>query len=393
MKRTVISICCIAACFSACRKPQAVERQPTAVRTIAVEPAASPNDVRYSGIVAPDTQVDLAFRVAGYVDHIGMVRDGIGRLRELQEGDLIPAGAPLARLRSTEYQTRVTYAQAVSADAAASLSALNAQLSEAEASEVQAERDFERASSLLADQAMTRADFDAVEARRKAASARRDAIAAQIMAQKARIDGAAAQHREAGVSLGDTTLVAPFPGVLIAKRIARGSLVGAGTPAFVLADARVAKVSFGVPDLALAHFKPGDALTVTAEALPDREFHGRVTSIAASADPASRVFAVEVSIPNSDQALKIGMVATVILAGVQDPSPQPSVPLAAVVRSPGGYGVYTVDRGDRVRLQPVTLGPVRGNAVMITAGLHLGQRVVATGGLQLADGEAVKQIP
>jgi multidrug efflux system membrane fusion protein len=257
----------------------------------------------------------------------------------------------------------------------------------------QAERDFERASSLFGEKALTKADFDAAEARRKATSARRDAITAQIAAQKARIDGAAAQHKEAGVSLGDTTLVAPFPGVVIAKRVARGSLVGAGSPAFVLADTRVAKVSFGVPDLALAGFKLGDSLTVTAEALPDREFVGRVSSIAGSADPASRVFAIEVSIPNSDQALKVGMVATVTVAGVPDRSPAPSVPLAAVVKSQSGYGVYTVDGSDRVRLQPVTLGAVRGNAVVITAGLNLGQRVVATSGLQLADGEAVKQIP
>jgi multidrug efflux system membrane fusion protein len=199
--------------------------------------------------------------------------------------------------------------------------------------------------------------------------------------------------------LTDTGIAAPFPGVVISKRIARGSLVGAGSPAFVIADTRVAKVSFGVPDLALGSFKPGDFLTVTAEALPGREFRGRVTTIAPAADPASRVFAVEVAIPNTTQALKVGMVATVVVSGVRDIAPKPTIPLAAIVKSQspeGGYGVYAIDRrdgSDHVRLQPVSLGPVRGNAVVITAGLNPGQRVVATGGLQLADGEQVKQIP
>jgi multidrug efflux system membrane fusion protein len=393
MTRNILAICLAVAAFSGCQKHHTAERQPAAVRTIAAEFAPAATDVRYSGIVEPDAQVDLSFRVAGYVEQIGIMRDGAGRMRELQEGDVIGAGTILARLRPTEYQTRVIYAQAVAADAAASLSALKAQLTEAEASLIQAERDFERASSLFSEKALTKADFDAAEARRNAASARRDAVTAQIAAQKARIEGAGAQHKEATVSLGDTSLTAPFPGVVVAKRIARGSLVGAGAPAFVVADTRVAKVKFGVPDLALAGFKPGDALTVTAEAVPDREFRGRVSSIAASADPTSRVFAIEVSIPNSGQVLKMGMVATVIVAGVRDPAPAPSIPLAAVVKSSSGYGVYTIDGSDRVRLQPVTLGPVRGNAVVITAGLNPGQRVVATSGLQLSDGEAVRQIP
>jgi multidrug efflux system membrane fusion protein len=393
MTRNILTISLIAATFTACDKQQTSERQPTAVRTVAAQVTSMSNDVRYSGIVAPDTQVDLAFRVTGYVEQLGMARDGAGRMREIQEGDFIGAGTTLARLRPTEYQTRVTYAQAVAADAAASLSALKAQLSEVEASLLQAQRDHERASSLFSEKAMTKADFDAVQARRDAASAKREAVTAQIAAQQARIEGAGAQHREAAVSLSDTVLVTPFPAVVIDKRVARGSLVGAGAPAFVLADTRVAKVSFGVPDLALAGFNPGDTLTVVAEALPDREFRGRVSSIAAAADPTSRVFAVEVSIPNSDQALKVGMVATVIVSGARDSSPAPSIPLAAVVKSPSGYGVYTVDGTDRVRLQPVTLGSVKGNSVVITAGLNPGQRVVAAGGLQLSDGEAVKQIP
>ncbi|MDX2154322.1 MAG: efflux RND transporter periplasmic adaptor subunit [Bryobacteraceae bacterium] len=379
---------------SGCQKHKVADKPVTAVRTVMAEITTASNEVRYSGIVEPDTQVDLTFRVSGYVEFIGQSRDG----REIQEGDFVAAGTVLARLRSTEYQTKVRYADAVRADAAASLSALKAQLSEAEAALDQASRDFERATTLYTEKAMTKADFDAVEARRNSAEARRNAAAAQIAAQEARVEGSAAQHREASVTLGDTALVAPFPGFVVSKRIARGSLVGAGAPAFVIADTRIAKVSFGVPDLALRSFKLGDTLTVKAEALPERAFRGRVSSIAPAADPTSRVFAVELAIPNDMQALKVGMVATVVAISAGDPSPLPSVPLAAIVKRPGtegGHGVYALesrDGGEIVRLQPVALGPVRGNSVTITAGLHPGQRIVAAAGLQLADGERVKQM-
>lgn len=392
MNRRTLLICLAALLSAACQKHQTAERKPVAVKTVAAELTATSNEVRYSGIVEPDTQVDLAFRVAGYVERIGVVRDATGRSRELEEGDFVAAGTVLARLRPAEYQTRVNYAQAVAADAAASLNALEAQLSEAEAALVQATRDFDRARSLFAEKALTKVDFDAAEARHNTSAARRDATAAQITAQKARIEGAGAQHKEASISLGDTAITAPFPAVVIAKKIARGSLVGAGTPAFVIADTRIAKVSFGVPDLALASFKPGDTLTVTAEAVPDREFRGRVASIAPAADPATRVFSVDIAIPNAGQLLKVGMVSSVVVAGVKDATPSPSIPLAAVVKAPNGYGVYTIEN-ERVRLQPVSLGPVRGNAVMITAGIQPGQLVVSAAGLQLAEGERVQQIP
>lgn len=394
MIRSICPVILAALIAGGCQTHKVAEKPVTAVRTVTAEVTTGSNEVRYSGVVEPDAQVDLTFRVSGYVEYIGQHRDG----RELQEGDFVAAGTVMASLRSAEYQTKVRYADAVKADAAASLSALKAQRREAEAALVQASRDFERATTLYGEKALTKADFDAAEARHDSAQARRDAALAQIAAQEARVEGSAAQHREASVTLGDTTLIAPFPGFVVSKRIARGSLVGAGAPAFVIADTRVAKVSFGVPDLALRSFRPGDILTVKAEALPEYEFRGRISSISPAADPASRVFAVELAIPNPAQALKVGMVATVIGNQAAGTPPMPSIPLSAVVKRPdgqSGHGVYAVESregADVVRLQPVTLGPVRGNSVTITAGLSPGDRIVAAGGLQLADGERVKQI-
>ena len=400
MNRQILTICMAAATFSACQKKEVVvEKSPTAVRTVAAELTTVANDTRYAGVVAADTQVDLAFRVSGYVAQIGTIRDASGASREVQEGDFVAAGTILAQLRPSEYQMRETYSKAVATDAAATLAVLRAQLNEAEASLGQATKDFERASTLLAEKAITEADFDAVQARHDSSVAHREAMANQIKSQEARLEGAGAQHREAALNLTDTAITVPFPGMVVAKRIARGSLATAGVVAFVIADTRVAKIAFGVPDLALGGFKSGDVLTVATEALPDREFRGRITSIAAAADSVSRVFKVDVSIPNANQALKVGMVATVVVAGVKDAAPKPSIPLSAVVKSDaaqGGYGVYAIDNrdgSDRARLQPVRLGPVRGNAVVITAGLSPGQRVISTAGLQLNDGELVRQIP
>src|ERR1051325_11218347 len=75
----------------------------------------------------------------------------------------------------------------------------------------------------------------------------------------------------------------------------------------------------------------------------------------------TRVFNVQVAVPNPAPAWKVGMVATVVVTGAHETEASPAIPLAAVVKSEtaaGGYGVYAVDSSDgsdRVRLQPVSL--------------------------------------
>src|SRR5262249_55881835 len=113
MNRKILTICLAAVTFSACQKHKPAETPLTAVRTVAAELTAVSNDIRYSGTVAPDTQVDLAFRVAGYVAQIGGIRDASGGVREFQEGDFVAEGTVLAQLRPTEYEARTSYSRAV----------------------------------------------------------------------------------------------------------------------------------------------------------------------------------------------------------------------------------------------------------------------------------------
>ena len=75
------------------------------------------------------------------------------------------------------------------------------------------------------------------------------------------------------------------------------------------------------------------------------------------------------------------------------------MPLAAVVRSgkgAPGYGVFVVDGdGDRriARARQVQLGDVRGNDVVVTSGLRIGETIVVSGPGLLADGDRVRIIP
>ncbi len=324
--------------------------------TVAVATAGSTlaGETRYGGAIEPDVSVDVAFRVNGIVDLVTQ-RSGVdGRPRSLQDGDIVRRGTVLARLRQDEYRD---------------------QLSDAEAGFQQSRADYERASQLYENRSISKAEYDAAFARFAAGGARRN---------------------QAAVSLNDATLRSPIDGVVLKRTAEVGALAGPSMPAFTIADTRVVKVIFGVPDVAVAQLRLGGRLAIEAEALPGRILEGRITRIAPSADRSSRVFEVAASLPNADGQLKVGMLATLRLGGTKA-DPSPVVPLASIVRPLGdttSYAVYVVcdTTGDTTvaRRTRVTLGAVSGNLIAVTSGLDAGERVVVRGATLVADGQPIR---
>jgi multidrug efflux system membrane fusion protein len=314
--------------------------------------SSDPGATRYSGAIEADESVDLAFRVSGIVDAITQVRGADGRLRAIQDGDVVRKGQVLARLRQVEHRDQV-------ADADAALR--------------QAQADYERASQLYENRSTSKAEYDAAYARYTATQARRS---------------------QAAVALGDATLRAPLDGVILRRSVEIGSLAGPSAPAFSIADTRVVKVVFGVPDVVVLRLKPGQPVPIQTDALPGVALEGRITRISPSADPDSRVFEVEAALPNPQGRLKVGMLATLRL-GREAEGPAPFVPLAAVVRPPGDtarYAVFVIaDSSDpRARLRHVRLGEVSGNLIAVREGLRAGERVVVRGATIVTDGQAVQ---
>ena len=225
-----------------------------------------------------------------------------------------------------------------------------------------------------------------------AARTRRDSAAAQLAGAKVRVD-------EAQTALADTSLRSPLDGVVLKRTVEVGALAAPGTVAFSVADVSSVKAVFGVPDTMLPRVRLGATQTVATEAYPT-PFAGRISRIAPSADPKSRVFEVEVTVGNADGRLKPGMVAAL---SVDTSAPQiadePLVPLSAIVRAPahaGKFAVFVVeDAGGKsvARAREVDLGEYLGRVIPVKQGLKGGERVVVQGAGLLSDGEAVEVIP
>ena len=318
-------------------------------------------------------------------------------MRDVQVGDEIPAGTVLAHLRRSDYESSFNSAVGQEHSMQGALNASQAELDRAKADQTKADLDFERAQALYAAKAMTRPDYDAAVEHHASATANVEAAVRQIEARRGQVATALAQTISARINLGDTNLIAPMPGVIVEKNVEPGSLVAASTNAFALDDTRVVKVNFGVPDSMLAYLKLGAPVPVLLEALQGRTLTGRITEIAASANRQSRVFNIEVSLPNRDRSLRVGMIASIRIERA-DAQNVPVVPMTALMTAESGsknYSVFTVKERDGkqfAQLKSVRIGETFGKSVVIDEGLTPGEQIIVNRTNQLSDGSPIRAV-
>jgi RND family efflux transporter MFP subunit len=353
-----------------CERPQKeVAPQWIPVRVQALGALTGDDGVRYSASVTPKTQVDLKFKVNGYIDAIHEVKDSEGKPQPVPRGTFIEQSTVLAHIKDDEYRDKVKSAKANLAAAKASL--------------LKAEKDFKRARELYASESMTAPDYDSAQQ--------------EYSTAVANVDAAKAGLDEANQNLAYCTLHPPMDGVVLSRNIEIGTLVEPTTVAFVLADLSAVKVVFAVPDVMLKNITLGDSLEVTTRSLPGKRYTGKVTTVSPVADSQTRVFDIEITIPNPGGTLKDGMVAALQVPELPvHVSKALAVPITAVVRSkkdPQGYALYVVEQqgtGQVARLRDVQLGDVHGNRIAVLGGASDGEQVIVSGTSTVWDGSQVR---
>jgi RND family efflux transporter MFP subunit len=345
-------------------RPPAPEPTPVHVEQL----SAAPDDsvLRYSAAVIPGAEVALSFKSGGYVGSIAHREDAQGRSRLLETGDAITKGEVLASVRQSDYDDKVAQAEG--------------QMAQARAAYEKAASDFSRAVNLRASESMTQVQFDSYRAARDGDGAALKTAQA-ILAQ-------AVTSRE------DSRIRSPFDGWVVQRSVEIGDLVGPSSASFVVADTHFVKIVFGVSDTVVQQITIGEPVTLTTESLPG-SFQGRVSAVATSADTRNRLFQVEVMVPNPDNRLKAGLVATLYLGRAGGNRNVLTVPLSAIVRSTksaGGFAVFLFDESGGkpvVHERQVELGEAVGNRIVATAGLNPGDRVVSLGASDLKEGDSV----
>jgi RND family efflux transporter MFP subunit len=159
------------------------------------------------------------------------------------------------------------------------------------------------------------------------------------------------------------------------------------------------EVQADVPETSLKSVHQGGAVRVFLDAFPQRPYPGRVERIWPTANRQKATVEVRVKFLERDERLRPEMgVRVVFLEGDAEPTPEGEaeeaepailVPEEAVVRADGKDAVFVLER-DVVHQRGVTLGGRRGGQLEVSAGLTVGEQIVADPPPSLEDGARVR---
>lgn len=236
---------------------------------------------------------------------------------------------------------------------------------------------------LFARQAISERENAQAQADAASADANRDAALQTLVALHMDPQTIAAVRDGKTVAGGQGVIRAPIAGTLVAKSIAPGQTLAAGTtPCFTIADTATMWVMANVFGGDAADVRVGDpASVVTGDG--DKPIEGTVTNVGAVIDPDTRAVAARVHVDNANDVLKKQMYVTV---RIQSHAPRRGllVPVTAVLRDDENLPfVYVVEADGSYARRPVTLGARVDDRYVIPEGLHPGDKVVVDGSIFL----------
>jgi len=255
-------------------------------------------------------------------------------------------------------------------------SAEKAQMRSAEADAELAKNDLERARGLAERKVISAAELDAVQSRQT---------------QKR----AAVENMQSAID--KKQIRAPFDGTAGIRAVNPGQVVKVGDPLVSLQALGQVFVDFSLPQQQLADVKPDLPVKVTTDAIPGREFEGKLTAVNSSIDPTTRNVSLQATLDNQDEALRAGMFARVRVLLPQKKSTL-FIPATAVSYAPYGNSVFVIEKKSDektkeenliLRQQFIRTGETRGDFVAVTEGLKANEQIVSTGVFKLRNGMRV----
>jgi len=217
-------------------------------------------------------------------------------------------------------------------------------------------------------------------------ASRQRPTAEDIQIAAAQLDQAAASLEATKVNLAEAIIRSPFDSIVAQRFVSSGATVGPNTPIFSLVS-KDTEIVLQVEEARIGQIARGQPAQIAVAAYPGEPAPGLVASIAPTADPRSRTFAVRVYPNDPLNRLRDGMFAQVAL---QTPAKQALlVPVQAVVNRSGKSLVFVVTPESRVQQREVTVGINDGRQIEIVQGLNLGEQVAISALDVLSDGTPV----
>lgn len=204
---------------------------------------------------------------------------------------------------------------------------------------------------------------------------------------KTELDAARRQYEN---MVENTVLISPINGVVTARNYDPGDMTGAN-PILTIEQLRPVKVLVNVSEGEFTKVKKGMKVDIKLDVYGDEIFTGTVSLIHPTIDPSTRTFTVEIDIMNTDERVRPGMFARVIMNF--GTSNRVVVPDRAIVKQTGSGDKYVyIYKDGKVSFTKVVLGQRLDNAYEVISGVENGVDVVISGQSRLADGVDVEVI-
>jgi len=195
-----------------------------------------------------------------------------------------------------------------------------------------AEKAFERARRLVAEKAISGAEFQSREADYQS---RRAALQAAVGALRQAGESeseirALGETGSSGAGVARVAVRAPFAGQVIDRKVTPGTLVEAFQPLATVADLSSLWVFFQVAEKDLAVLREGLLVRILSESYPDEHFAGRVDFVGGELDAATRTVRVRATVVNRGERLKPGLF---VKGQIEIPRPEKEAGVLAVPQS------------------------------------------------------------
>ncbi|GAC1354448.1 MAG: efflux RND transporter periplasmic adaptor subunit [Polyangiales bacterium] len=346
-----VGLLCLAA--TSCRQGNAAATQPTEdppiqVATETVTKRPMPRYLELTGTLTPNQSSDVAADTTGKI-----------LSTDVERGSLVEKLQVVARV-----DPRTAGLQA--AEAGANFEAAVSQ-------EKQALADCDRAEKLYASGSIAGAEYD------------RQKLGCTVALSTAKAAKIRVQSATKGI--GDTSIRAPFAGMIAERYVSAGEYVRPDTKVARVVAIDPLRLELSVSESAVGSIREGQPVDFHVSAFEKDSFKGSIRYIGPSLRPGSRDLLVEAVVPNVDRRLRPGMFATAAV-DLGD-APTLTIPKSAVRVDGSLHRIFVVKDG-HVEERLARLGVERDDRVAVEEGLVEGEVVVAPLGAQVHDGARVK---
>lgn len=326
------------------------------VRTMEIFTGAEARQRTFSGVTRARIEAVLSFRVPGTIVQLPVT-----------VGQPVTEGQVIAALDPADYRLQVQEAAAA--------------LAQAQASARNTQANYDRVRELYENENASLSELDA--ARAAAESGQASVSAAQTRLALARSQ------------LSYTTLRAPVAGDIASITTEVNENVNTGQAIAVLNAGEIPEVEVAIPENLISGIKVADEVTVTLDAISDRQFPAVITEVGAAATAAGATFPVTVRFKEADPAIRPGMAASATFSfAATSTGNVVQVPPAAVTEDREGRYVYVIGRSDEgtgiVQRRSVRVGDLTASGLTVLDGLDDGDLLVIAGVSRIQDGQQVR---